>query len=323
MKRLLFGLMLLASPALAQDAVPQIPFDGSDPLKPPKDLYLGEVTGVAVNSKGHVFVLSRGNTTGRPTLPQRRSCSSSRPTARSFARSARTCTPGRSAIPSAWTERQHLDHGQGIGHGGQVQPRGRVTMVFGRKQEASDRETGPLERPNPPLPHEDGRFRQVTDVAFDRGRKRLHQRRIHQFARRQGRQERQMAQVVGSKGAKPGEFNTPHSIAADAKATSTWRTAVTGASRCSTARGRSSASSRSTCRTTRRHRPAIGNLPESGEDRGGGRAEDDDARRAVGGVHHARTETGAVRLRRVSGPRVQAVPGRKGARRAGPIRGSS
>src|SRR5438445_273491 len=28
---------------------------------------------------------------------------SARPTARSFARSARTCTPGRSAIPSAWT----------------------------------------------------------------------------------------------------------------------------------------------------------------------------------------------------------------------------
>ena len=46
MKRLLFGLMLLASPVLAQDAVPQIPFDGSDPLKLPKDLYLGEVTGV-------------------------------------------------------------------------------------------------------------------------------------------------------------------------------------------------------------------------------------------------------------------------------------
>ena len=64
MKRLLFGLVLLASPALAQDAVPQIPFEGSDPLKLPKDLYLGEVTGVAVNSKGHVFVLSRGNTTG-------------------------------------------------------------------------------------------------------------------------------------------------------------------------------------------------------------------------------------------------------------------
>src|SRR5881398_1769188 len=65
MKSLFVGLlMLLASPAFAQDAVPQIPFDASDPLKLPKDLYLGEVTGVAVNSKGSIFVLSRGNTTG-------------------------------------------------------------------------------------------------------------------------------------------------------------------------------------------------------------------------------------------------------------------
>jgi len=42
-------------------------------------------------------------------------------------------------------------------------------------------------------------------------------------------------------------------------------------------------------------------------------AEDDDARRALGGVHHARTETGAGRLRRVSG-RCSSCPGRKGAR---------
>src|SRR5438128_10173985 len=65
MKYPLVGLlMLLASPAFAQDAVPQMPFDASDPLKLPKDLYLGEVTGVAVNSRGNIFVLSRGNTTG-------------------------------------------------------------------------------------------------------------------------------------------------------------------------------------------------------------------------------------------------------------------
>jgi hypothetical protein len=30
----------------------------------PPDRYLGEMAGVAVNSKGHVFALSRGNTTG-------------------------------------------------------------------------------------------------------------------------------------------------------------------------------------------------------------------------------------------------------------------
>ena len=46
-------------------------------------------------------------------------------------------------------------------------PDGRVVMVFGRKQEASDEGTGPLKHPNPPLPPEDGRFRQVTDVAWD------------------------------------------------------------------------------------------------------------------------------------------------------------
>src|SRR5260370_42020796 len=65
MKCSLVGLLvLLASPAFAQDAVPQIPFDASDPLRLPKDLYLCEGTGVAVNSKGNIFVLSRGSTTG-------------------------------------------------------------------------------------------------------------------------------------------------------------------------------------------------------------------------------------------------------------------
>ena len=46
-------------------------------------------------------------------------------------------------------------------------PDGRVDMVFGRKLEASDEDTAPLKHPNPPLPAEPGRFRQVTDTAFD------------------------------------------------------------------------------------------------------------------------------------------------------------
>src|SRR5262245_40156187 len=51
--------------ALAQQPVPTIAFDSvPDVLKLPKDVYLGEVTGVAVTSRGHIFVLSRGNTTG-------------------------------------------------------------------------------------------------------------------------------------------------------------------------------------------------------------------------------------------------------------------
>jgi streptogramin lyase len=53
--------------AYAQDgaAVPIIPFDSvPNLLKLPPDLHLGEASGVATNSKGHIFVFSRGNSTG-------------------------------------------------------------------------------------------------------------------------------------------------------------------------------------------------------------------------------------------------------------------
>ena len=46
-------------------AVPEMQYHSvPDFLHLPADLYFGEVTGVAVNSKGHVFVFSRSNTTG-------------------------------------------------------------------------------------------------------------------------------------------------------------------------------------------------------------------------------------------------------------------
>src|SRR5205814_2570020 len=57
--------LFTASISAQQDTVPQIPYRSvPDFLKLPPDLYLGEVAGVAVNSKRHVFVFSRGNTTG-------------------------------------------------------------------------------------------------------------------------------------------------------------------------------------------------------------------------------------------------------------------
>src|ERR1700687_3372406 len=56
---------LLSAVAFAQQTVPEIPFDSvPNFLKLPADLHLGEVSGVAVNSKGHTFVFSRGNTNG-------------------------------------------------------------------------------------------------------------------------------------------------------------------------------------------------------------------------------------------------------------------
>ena len=58
--------VLLCSSAFAQQQMPSVIRVDSvpDPLKLPANLYFGEVSGIAVNSKGHVFVLSRGNTTG-------------------------------------------------------------------------------------------------------------------------------------------------------------------------------------------------------------------------------------------------------------------
>src|SRR5438874_12198875 len=70
MKMWLAVLLLLVAPAaLAQEAAPAAPpaiaYDSvPNLLKLPADLHLGEVSGVAVNSKGHIFIYSRGNSTG-------------------------------------------------------------------------------------------------------------------------------------------------------------------------------------------------------------------------------------------------------------------
>jgi DNA-binding beta-propeller fold protein YncE len=64
--------ILAALTATAQNAAPEIAFDSVNPLTLPDDIYLGEVGGVAANSKGDIFVYSR---TGHPTV----SLGSSRP----------------------------------------------------------------------------------------------------------------------------------------------------------------------------------------------------------------------------------------------------
>src|SRR5207244_3198172 len=57
--------LLAAFPAAAQN-VPDIPFDSvANPLTLPDDIYLGEVGGVATNSRGDIFVYTR---TGHPTI---------------------------------------------------------------------------------------------------------------------------------------------------------------------------------------------------------------------------------------------------------------
>ena len=55
-----------AAPVLAQNSAPEIKFDSvANAIQLPAGLYLGEVAGVATNSKGDVFVYTR---TGHPTV---------------------------------------------------------------------------------------------------------------------------------------------------------------------------------------------------------------------------------------------------------------
>ena len=216
MPRILFALLMLISlPAFAQEA---IPFDGVNPLKLPKNLYLGEVTGVAVNAKGHIFVLNRGNTTG-PAYAAAAAQLLEFDASGKFIREI-----GKNLYAWSYGHTVRVDKDQNIwvaDKGSDMvvkfNPKGEVLMVFGRKQEASDKETGPLERHNPPLPHDDGRFRQVTDMTWDpAGNTYISDGYINSRVAKADKNGNWL-KSWGSKGNKPGELNTPHSIAADAQ----------------------------------------------------------------------------------------------------------
>ena len=96
-------------------------------------------------------------------------------------------------------------------------PEGRVAMVFGRKQEASDEKTGPLPHPNPPLPPVDGMFRQVTDMAWDKaGNTYISDGYINSRIAKVDKNGKWI-KSWGEPGDQAGQFSTPHSIAIDAE----------------------------------------------------------------------------------------------------------
>jgi hypothetical protein len=95
-------------------------------------------------------------------------------------------------------------------------PAGRVKMVFGRKQEAADEGTGPVKHVKPPLPPIDGMFRQVTDMTWDNdGNTYISDGYINSRVAKVDSNGKWLMSF-GEPGSGPGQFNTPHSIAADA-----------------------------------------------------------------------------------------------------------
>ncbi|MFN8057991.1 MAG: peptidyl-alpha-hydroxyglycine alpha-amidating lyase family protein [Vicinamibacterales bacterium] len=215
---LLASLVLSSPSAFAQQPVPEIPFDSvPDVLKLPTDLYLGEVSGVAVNSKGHIFVFQRGSTTG----PAYAAAASQLLEFDATGKFVREIGKGLYAWSYAHVVRvDKQDNIWVVDKGSDMivrfNPEGRVTMVFGRKKEASD-EAEPWTRVNPPRPHVDGQFRQPTDVTWDpAGNIFISDGYINSRVAKFDKNG-DWVKSWGERGTKEGELNTPHSIAADAK----------------------------------------------------------------------------------------------------------
>ena len=210
--------MLLAVPSTAQQSVPEIPFDSvADFFKLPAGTHFGEVSGVAVNSKGHVFVFTRSNSAGGPAYA---------PTAAVLlefgpkGEFVREIGRGLYAWSFAHTVRVDRDDNiwavdKGSDMVVRFNPAGQVVMVFGRRKESADAETGPWEEPDPPLPHIDGLFRQPTDVAWDSsGSIYISDGYVNSRVAKYDRNG-DWVKSWGEHGTGPGQFRLPHAIAVD------------------------------------------------------------------------------------------------------------
>ena len=234
--------------------VPEIPYESvPNFLKLPPDLYLGEASGVAVNSKKHVFVFSRGNTTG--------------PAYGATAAQILEFGPDGKYIREighnlyAWSFAHAIrfdkdDNLWAVDKGSDMiikfNPEGRVVMVFGRKKEASDEGAEPWKRLPPgskPRPAVDGQFRQPTDVTWDpQGDIFISDGYVNSRVAKFDKNGDWVKQW-GTFGSGPASSTRRTVSLRTPKATSTWPIAVIGASRFSTPMEHSARRSPSMCRS--------------------------------------------------------------------------
>jgi DNA-binding beta-propeller fold protein YncE len=241
-KRNLFAFALLVTvffpSTQAQQALPPtIAFESvPNPLKLPPDMNFGEAAGVAVNSKGHIFVFSRGNVNG-PSYMAAAAQLLEFDADGKFIREI-----GKNLYAWSYAHAVRIDRQDNIwvvDKGSdtiiKLNQEGHVEWVFGRKGEASHYQVPPdtastlagiLRRAglpaNPPTPnnprnpppvHQDGYFNQPTDVAWDaQGNSYFSDGYVNsRVAKASNRGEWLMS--WGSLGSGPGQFDTPHGIA--------------------------------------------------------------------------------------------------------------
>ncbi len=221
MKRRIFvALVLLALPLVprAQTPVPELPYESvPDFFKLPDGMNFGEVSGIAVNSKGNVFVFTRSNSANGPAYaPAAAQLLEFNPKGE-FVREI-----GKGLYAWSFAHAVRIDRADNIwavDKGSDMvirfNPAGRVVWVFGRRKESSDDETGPWEHPEPPLPHVDGLFRQPTDVAWDsKGNTYISDGYVNSRVAKYDANG-DWVKSWGEKGTGPGQFRLPHAIAVD------------------------------------------------------------------------------------------------------------
>jgi sugar lactone lactonase YvrE len=219
MKRCLFALfVLVAAPLAAQEKVPEIAFDSApDFFKLPNGMNFGEVPGVAVDSKGNIYVFTRSNTaTGPAYAPAAAQLLEFSPKGEF----TREIGKGLYAWSEAHTVRiDKNDNIWAIDKGSDMvitfNQAGRVKMVFGRRKESADEDSKPWEHPNPPLAAVNGLFRQPTDVAWDsEGNIYITDGYINSRVAKYDKNG-DWVKSWGTKGTGPGQFNLPHAIVID------------------------------------------------------------------------------------------------------------
>jgi hypothetical protein len=173
------------------------------------------VAGVAVNSRGQIFVFCRGGTTGPAYGAAAAQLLEFDPDGK-YIREIGHNLYAWSYAHAVKVDKDNIwvaDKGSDMVV--KFSPEGRVLMVFGRKQEASDEGTGPLKHQKPPLPPVDGLFRQVTDMAWDSaGNTYISDGYINSRIAEIGK-DGIWIKSWGEPGTGQGQFNTPHGIATD------------------------------------------------------------------------------------------------------------
>ena len=246
MKRLLLAVSFAAwsiAPVATQApaAVPELPFESvPDPLTLPPDVHFGEIAGVAMNSKGHIFVFSRGNSVGPAYMATAAQLLEFDPKGK-FVREI-----GKNNFAWAYAHAVRIDKQDNIwivDKGSnmilKMNPQGRTVWVFGRKGESSHLDVPPdyasqmagiLQRagvpvtvppnnnPRNPVPvHRDNVFNQPTDVAWDsQGNSYFSDGYVNSRVAKVNAKGEWVASW-GSLGNGPGQFDTPHGIAVSPK----------------------------------------------------------------------------------------------------------